>query len=644
MLAEDNQLYEFGPFRADGVRRLLLRDGHPVPLTSKAFDTLLVLILNRDRVLEKDELLKTIWPNSFVEEANLAQHVSALRKALGEIPGEHRYIATVPGRGYRFVADVRQPGAVQTEFTTELAMERRTTTEVVVEEEFEEDDAKVPARGRLSATRTIAVLSVLVAAGLGAAGWRIWEEKDARVPDVTATRSIAVLPFHPLDVQGEEALGLGLADAVITKLSNIRQLVVRPTSSIEQYAAPSADPWAAGRELDVEALLEGKVQKAGDRIRVTVQLLRVSDRKPLWAETFDENFTDIFAIEDTISERVAQALAVKLAQGEKQRLDRRYTANLEAYRNYLDGRYSEFKFTPDGLNQAISYFDRAIGIDPSYALAYAGLADAYTTASDWVLSPREALPKAEAAARRALQFDDGLAEAHSALAHAQLHEWKLPDAGKEFARALALNPNITSIYFAYAEYLSALGRRDQASDEIRKALKIDPLSAELLFLLEFPPYLNHDFEGALAADRAAIKAHPDFWAPHMAGGYAYLAERRFPEAIAEFETARALNPDATLTLSGLAAAQARSGNRVEAVKLLAQLKKMKSERYVAPFDIAVVYDALGERGQALDWLEKAFEDQSEMMLFLQMYEPVADLRGDPRFQELVRRVGVLHNQ
>jgi len=639
MALEINQLYEFGPFRADGVRRLLFRDSQTVPLTSKAFDTLLVLILNRDRVLEKDELLKTIWPNSFVEEANLAQNVSALRKALGESPGEHRYIATVPGRGYRFVADVTQVGAAETEVT----LERRTTAEMVVEEEIEEG-ARVPARWNLPLPKAIVAVGVLLALGLGAAGWRMWKDKAGQAPNVTSTRSIAVLPFHPLDPQGEQALGLGLADAVITKLSNIRQLVVRPTSSIQQYAGPSADPWAAARALDVEVLLEGKVQTAGERIRVTVQLLRVSDRRPLWAETFDESFTNIFSIEDAISERVAQALAVKLAQGEKERVDRRYTANLDAYRNYLEGRYAEFKFTPDGLNQAIVYFDRAIGIDPSYALAYAGLADAYTTASDWVLSPREALPKAEAAARRALEFDDGLAEAHGALAHAELHEWKLAEAGKEFARALALNPNITSVYFAYSEYLSALGKQDQASAEIRKGLKIDPLSPELLFMLEFPPCLAHDFEGALAADRAAMKAHPDFWPPHMAAGYAWLAERRFPEAVAEFEKARAPAPDATLTLSGLAATQARSGNRPEAVKLLAQLQKMKAERYVAPFDIVVVCVTLGERGQALDWLEKAFEDQSEMMLFLEMYEPVDDLHGEPRFQELVRRVGVSPNR
>lgn len=292
------------------------------------------------------------------------------------------------------------------------------------------------------------------------------------------------------------------------------------------------------------------------------------------------------------------------------------------------------------MTRAIAYFDEAIRIDPSYALAYAGLADAYTTASDWILAPREALPKAEAAARHALEFDDALAEAHGALAHAEFHQGKLVDAGKEFDRALALNPNITSVYFAYGEYLSMLGKEDQAHAVLQKALEIDPLSAEILWLVGFPLYLKRDYEGALAASRAAIKAHPDFWAPHMACGYDLLAMRRFGEAIAEFEKARALDPDATVNLSGLAAAQARSGNRQEALKILALLKQMMAEHYVAAFDLAVIYDALGERAQALDWLEKAAAEESEMMLFLRIYPPVEDLRGEPRFKELVRRAGL----
>ncbi|HTQ58100.1 MAG TPA: winged helix-turn-helix domain-containing protein [Bryobacteraceae bacterium] len=628
MLSETGQLFEFGPFRADALRRLLLRDGEVVPLTSKAFDTLLVLVRNRDRVLEKEELLHSIWPDSFVEEANLAQNVSAVRKALGEIPGEHRYIATVPGRGYRFVGDVRLVAP-----ETEVTLERRTMAEVVVEEEEHDETARA---WRLSRRQTMVAAALLAAIVLGIAGWRFWRNATA---DVTATRSIAVLPFQPLSGQGENPLGLGLADAVITKLTNVHRLIVRPTNSILKYAQTPAAPQAAGRDLDVEAVLEGRVQQAGERIRVTVQLVRVADERPLWAETFDSNFADVFAIEDTISEGVAQALAVRLAQGEKERVDRRYTDNLEAYRNYLDGRFAGFQFTPDGLKRAIAYFDRAVAIDSRYALAYAGLADAYTTAADWVLPPREALAQAEAAARQALVFDEGLAEAHSALGHAEMHAWKLADAGKEFARALALNPNVTSVYFSYGEYLTAIGKEDAAVAEYRKALKIDPQSAEILMMLPFALYMKHDFAAAEAAGSAAIQAHPEFWAPYMGRGYSHLARKQYAEAIADFEKGRTLNPEATINLCGLAAAQAGAGNRKAAEDVLHDMLQMRSQRYVSPFDVAIAYIGLGEREQALDWLEKAYQDESEMLLFVGSYPPAADLRSDPRFQELMRRVG-----
>jgi len=631
MPIETNELYEFGPFRADGLRRLLLRDGQPVPLTSRVFDTLLVLIQNRDRVLTKDDLLKTIWPGTFVEEANLAQNVSVLRRALGEIPGEHRYIATVPGRGYRFVADVVTTVAAH---QPEVGMERRTTAELVVEEE-----STWPLGWQRPGARRLTVAAILLSVGLAWAGWHLWK-RPLSTPDVTAARSIAVLPFHQLDDAGDKALGLGLADAVITKLSNIRRLVVRPTNAILKYGGDSVNARAAAGELDVEALLEGTLQKSRDRIRLNVQLVRAADQRPLWAETFDAAFTDIFAVEDAISEKVAQALAVKLAEGEKQRVDKRYTANLDAYRYYLEGRFSGFQFTPDGLQRSIGYFGRAIAIDPSYALAYSGLADAYTTASDWVLPPREAMPKAEAAARRALAYDDALAEAYGALAHAQLHEWKLAEARTGFARALALNPNITSIYFAYGEYLAAAGKQDEAIAEFRGALKIDPLSAEIMLMLPFPMYLKGDYHAAEAAGATAIQAHPDFWAPYMGRGYAYLAEGRFPESIADFERGRALNPKATINLSGLAAAHARAGHRKETLDLLARMQQMALRQYVAPFDIAVVYAALGDTGRALDWLDKAYQDQSEMLLFMDIYPPLTELRGNPRFRNLVQRVGV----
>jgi tetratricopeptide (TPR) repeat protein len=249
------------------------------------------------------------------------------------------------------------------------------------------------------------------------------------------------------------------------------------------------------------------------------------------------------------------------------------------------------------------------------------------------------MPKAEAAARRSLEFDPSSAEAYGALAHAQMHQWKFADAEKAFARALALNPNITSTYFAYGEYLAALGKEDKAVAELRKGLKIEPLSAEILLMLPFPLYLERNYAAAEAAGAAAIQAHPDFWALYMGRGYSYLAEGRFPEAIADFEKGRALNPEATVNLAGLAASYARSGNRSEGTKVLAALRAMKSRRYVSPFDLAVVYQSFGDSAQALDCLDQAYRDNSEMMLFLDLYPPLAGLRSNPRFRELVRRVG-----
>lgn len=481
MAMETKELYEFGPFRLEAARRRLTRDGEVLPINSKAFETLLALIRKHERIMAKDELMQAVWPDSFVEEVNLAQNVSALRKVFGETPGENRYIATIPGRGYRFVSDV----SVVQDGDSEILVQRQTTTTVVVEEQADDEFASTNA-GTMPALPASPVglfhsgkaiwISLALATAVAVAGWYVWRRSTAAKE--TPPLSIAVLPFQALTSPGDQYLGLGMTDAIITRLSNIQRLNVRPTSSVLRYAGTKTDPLQAGRELGVDSVLDGKVQKSDDVIRVTVQMLDVKDGRPLWAETFDQNFTNVFSFEDSISQKVVAALPVRLAGPEKRQLARNYTDNAEAYQNYIKGRYEEFRFTPEGLNAAIGYFDRAIALDPAYALAYAGLADAYTTASEDSLSPREALPKAEAAARKAVALDDDLAEAHAALGHSLLHQWKLAEAGKEFQRALALNPNNTAFYFTYGEYLTALGQFDAAIAEVNKALRLDPLSAE----------------------------------------------------------------------------------------------------------------------------------------------------------------------
>jgi TolB-like protein/Tfp pilus assembly protein PilF len=448
-----------------------------------------------------------------------------------------------------------------------------------------------------------------------------------------------VLPFRLLDKQSnDEHLGIGMTDAVITKLSNVRALVVRPTSAVLRYADPAVDPAKAGQELAVESLLDGKVQTSGDRIRVTVQLVRVNDGQPLWAQTFDDRFTDIFAVEDSISEKVAHALAVKFGGEEQKELVRHYTDNIDAYRDYVQGRYFEFQFTPGGLNQALWEFDRAIELDPSYALAYAGLADAYTTASDWILPPRDALPKAESAARKALVFDNQLAEGHAALAHALLHEWKLKASGQEFRRALSLNPNNTSFYFSYSEYLADTGKEDEAIAEMNRAVQLDPLSPEMNGFVAWPLYLKRDYNGALSACLKTIRLYPDYWVVHWWAGVGYLMKGQLAQAIQEVQKARALNPDSNGAIATLVGAYAMAGNRVEAERLLAELMSRRSKQYVSPLDIANAYHALGKKDETFRWLDKSYEDQSELLIVLDRDPAFDDLRSDPRFEELVRKV------
>jgi TolB-like protein/DNA-binding winged helix-turn-helix (wHTH) protein/Tfp pilus assembly protein PilF len=621
---QKRELYEFGQFRLDAVRRVVYRADEPVRLNSKAFETLLVLVRDRHRVVSKDELLQILWPNTFVEEVNLAQNISALRKALGETPGENRYIATIPGRGYQFVCEVREsePGESARAAQKEIEPER---------------DRKAP-QSVVSRWPPWASLAAVLLLGAAAGFWI--EHRNAEQA-ASAAHSIAVLPFQPLAGSGDdEHLGLGMADAVITRLSNIRQLPVRPTDVVIRYTGPAIDPLKAAREMGVDSVLTGKLQKSGDRLRVTVQLVRVRDGQALWAQTFDDKYTSIFGVEDSISEKVAQALALHLAGREKLQLQRHYTDNLDAYRNYLKGRYEEFTFTPDGMYKAIDYFNQAIANDPGYALAYAGLADAYTTESDWLLSPREAMPKADAAARQALAFDDQLAEAHGALAHALLHEWKLSESDREFRTALALNPSYVSTYFAYGEYLASIGQEDQAIAQMKKALTIDPLSPEINSFLAWDYYLKRDFDSCLVSSLKAMQMFPDFWLPHMAAGMCYYIRAQYPDALREYGKALSMNPDSTFSQAGAGMALAKSGKPVEARKALERLQSMKTRTYVSPAYVALVYLALGDTDAEYLWLEKGYDDRAEWLLWLPV-DPLFDgQRNDPRYHELVRKAGI----
>src|SRR5258706_2703572 len=356
-------LYEFGPFRLDATERLLLRAEEVVPLTPKVFDLLLALVENGGHVLSKDELLQRVWPDSFVEEANLSRNIFTLRKALGEDTDEQRYIETVPRRGYRFVASVMS----WPKESDDLVVAERARSRIMIEQEEEtgRTETIVVSRRRLGALTLAACVAV---SGLGlVAYW--WLAGRTRLEAARLGKgSISVLPFKPLVAESrDEALEMGMAETLITSLSNLREMSVRPTSAVRQYTELQQDAVAAGRELQVESVLDASIQKSGDRLRVVARLVRIKDGATLWSDKFDEKFTDIFAIQDRLSERMTAALAVRLTGEERKLLAKRYTENSEAYQLYLKGRYFWSKFTNEGLKKSIGFFEQAIEKDPGYA-------------------------------------------------------------------------------------------------------------------------------------------------------------------------------------------------------------------------------------------------------------------------------------
>ena len=452
MSKTNRELYEFGTFRLDVSERLLWRDGERVPLSEKAFDTLCVLVRRGNHLVSKDELLNQVWPDAVVEENNLDKNISLLRQVLGERTGKGKFIETVRGHGFRFVPEVRRisedgigekQGATVSELQLGFAEQRPTTPE---------PGTQTPTtKPRISNQRILLVAAVVVIV-VTVIGIYLWQQSSV----TTTTRTIAILPFKSLvREQRDEALELGMADALISKLSEAEEITVRPLSAIRRYDSPDQDSVAAGRNLNVEAILDGSLQTSGDRIRVNARLVRVSDGKQLWASQFDEKFTDIFDVQDSISERVATALKVRLIN----KGNRRYTDNIEAYELYMKGRFHGLRLTRAETDKAVAYFQQAIELDRNYALPYIGLAAAYIPmALTSGLPSSQVIPKAREAALRALEIDPGNSEAHEMLGLISFwHDWDWQVAEKHCQRALDLDPKNPSAHYAYAHLLSNRG-------------------------------------------------------------------------------------------------------------------------------------------------------------------------------------------
>ena len=636
-----NHLYEFGPFQLDPPERLLLCDRQPVPMPPKAFDLLVFLVERRGHLVEKDALLKAVWHGSFVEEGNLSVTVSVLRKALNDDRGQHKYIETVSKRGYRFVAEVRLGGEPE----TALASSQPEGSSRLVEERSADELPETFSKSRISVSRTIFWSVVGAAVGLG--GWFIVKAvprlatQAGQIQGPAEIRSLAVVPFQTLGAKpGDEYLGLGMADALITRLGNTGKIIVRPTSAIQKYAGGKLSPQAAGQEQGVDAVLDGRIQREADRVRLTVQLIRVRDGEQLWAESFDKEFTNIFALEDALSERVAQSIRLKLTGEETRRLTKRATEKPDAYEAYTKGRYFWNKRTDKGMKKGMEYFRQAIALDPTFAEAYVGVADSYATLGLYaVIPPKEAFPAAKEATRRALEMDDGLAEAHASMGFINFYfDWNRADAENEFRRALADNPNYAMAHSWYGETLAAMARYPEAVAEAQRALEDDPLSLIIGSNAGWTLSLAGKTDQAIEILKKAIEIDPSFPRTHFRLGRAYEQKKLYDLAISELQQAVTLSGGDASYKGSLGHAYALSGKPDQARQVLQDLERRTGEAYVPSYAIALVYAGLGDNDHAITWLQKAYEDRSTSIAFLKLDPELTSLHSDPRFEQLSQRV------
>ncbi len=647
-----DQINLFQDFTLDLARGSLLRDGQPIHLRPQSYEVLKYLVENKGRLISKDQLIEEVWQGRAVTDGSLGKCIEEVREALGE--NARLYVRNVRGRGYIFdpEADEQPTSEKQRVWSEQVDVVR-----VVVEDEQQEDGLPFTLRGstgsraqpptdpqRAIGKRKTVRLAIagLILAGIAAGAAYYFLSLTPHAAGLPGVKSLAVLPFKSLGVEsGNEYLGIGMADTLITRLSNVKEITIRPTSSVLKYAGRDTDAIEIGRELGVESLLEGSIQVSGGRMRVTVRLVNAKDRTPLWAEKFDEPFTDIFTVEDSISERVAERLALKLSIDERKALGKHYTENTEAHLLSLSGRYRLERKTPDGTKKAIEFFKRAIEKDPNFALAYADKALAYFTLSiTGNVPPKEAFPLVKEAATKALTIDPELADAYIYLGVTKFfYDWDWTGAELDFNRALELNPNSAQAHSYYGHLLSNLGRHDEALAQNSMALAMDPVSLIINALRgQMLMYAGRYDESVVQLQRA-IDIEPKFWVSRLAMGSVYQRKKMYPEAIAQFRIASDVSEGAPEPKARLGYTYGVSGEPARARLLLKELREMSTREYVSPRQIALIYAGLGQRNEMFEWLEKAYERRDIGLTFLKVDQSWNQYRADPRFADLMRRIG-----
>jgi TolB-like protein/DNA-binding winged helix-turn-helix (wHTH) protein/Tfp pilus assembly protein PilF len=640
-MREDDQLrgrLRFGVFELDLRAGELRKHGLRVRLQEQPFQVLAVLLEHPGDVVTREELQKKLWPaDTFVDfDHGLNKAVNKIREALGDSAESPRFVETVARRGYRFLAEVKVADAVPVR-SPELATQPHSAAEARDRPDFPGQLAMprhpLPSLG----WKTLVFVLLVLMASLAAWKLHSWN----RPPSVI--RSLAVLPLESLSNDAsQDYFADGMTDELIADLGQISALRVISRTSVMAYKHARKPLPQIARELNVDAVVEGTVLRSGDQVRITAQLIDASSDKHLWSESYEGELRDTLALQSKVARAIADQIRIELNPKEQAALKSVKVVNPEAYESYLKGRFFWNKRTAEGLKVALAYFNQAIEEDSKYAQAYSGLADTYALLGDWqyaVMTPRQALPKAKAAAIKALELDSALGEAHNSLAFClDAFDWDLDSAGKEFRRAIELNPGYATAHHWYAWHLSLLGRYDDAIAEMRKAENLDPLSliinADLAELL----VIAHSYDESILQSRKTIEMDPNFALAHNQLAQAYLQKHMPEEAVPELQKAVQLSGGSPTCVASLARAYAASGKRGEAVKLLNDLKKRSGPSYSDASEIAAIYASLGDSDQAMDWLEKAYEERFNPGVLLRPgYDP---LRSDPRFQDLLRRVGL----
>jgi len=639
-MAADDQAgrrLSFGVFELDLRAGELRKRGLRVRLQQQPLQVLAMLLEQAGQVVSREELQKALWPaDTFVDfDHGLNKAINKIREALGDSAESPRFVETVARRGYRFIAHVTvadgapppSPGAALEPHAAPVAGDRDVKPDVL---------ATPPSRAR-SRAWAIAALALIVLLG-SIAAWKL----NSSSRESSVIRSLAVLPLESLSNDAsQDYFADGMTDELISDLGQISALRVISRTSVMAYKHSRKPLPDIARELNVDAVVEGTVLRSGDQVRITAQLIEGASDRHIWSQSYQGELRDTLALQNTVARAIADQIRISLNPQEQAALRNVAAVNPVAYVSYLKGRFFWNKRTADGLKVALAYFDQAIDEDANYAQAYSGLADTYALLGDWqyaVMTAREALPKAKAAALKALELDNSLGEAHNSLAFClDGFDWDFDAAGKEFRRAIELNPGYATAHHWYAWHLALLHRYDEAIVEMRKAERVDPLSlvinADLAELLA----LAHSYDESILQSQKTIEMEPNFGLAHNHLGQAFLQKHMTDQAIAELQKAVTLSGRSPTCLANLARAYVASGNRREADTLLGELKKRSSPGQSYASEIAVIYTALGDSNQAMAWLEKGYDERFNPGVLIR---PGLDpLRSDPGFRDLERRVG-----